>query len=81
MTKLFASRGIAAIVAAGVLLGLAGAAHAQTIRDHRGQTDRKYTPRPGNGTPIIRDHRKPNFCFGGPFGGFDCYNVPYNPSR
>lgn len=31
------------------------------------------------GRPIVRDHRKPLFCFGGLFGGTTCYRTPWKP--
>ena len=64
MTKLSTSRRIAAILAAaGLLFGLAAGAYAETVRDHRVR-------------PLVRDHRTPLFCFGGPFGGTTCYPRP-----
>ena len=80
MTKPVPRRIAAIVAAAGLLLGIAAGAHAQTVRDHRGET-RKYEPRPTSGTPVVRDHRKPVFCFAGPFDPArgTCYNIPYTP--
>lgn len=69
MTKTVSPRRIVAIlVAAGLLVGAAASAQAQTVRDHRTQ-------------PTVRDHRKPLFCFAGPFdsGSGTCFRTPYTP--
>ena len=79
MTTPIVARTAAILAAAGLLL-IAADAHAQTVRDHRGE-NRKYEPRPTGGTPVVRDHRKPLFCFAGPFdpGSGTCYQTPYTP--
>ena len=66
---------IAAILAAaGLLAGIAASAEAQTVRDHRGETRKLGTPRPGSGQPVIRDHRDPlTLCVG--FPSPSCQNL------